>query len=118
MLFLLIQRMRHDPVEPLHGGRGPALDRSQRNTGPAGDLALGQALEVGEGQDLPVLVRDAGERPGQVPTIHAGLRLRTAGYGVQRVLPDELRAYPAAPVEINGSVASDAVEPGRETRPF
>src|SRR5918998_4379249 len=102
MLRLLIQRMRHDPVEPLHGGRGPALDRPQRNTGPAGDLALGQALEVGEGQDLPVLVGDAGEREGQVPAIYTGLRLRTARYGPQRGLPDGHRTYSSPPVEVHG----------------
>src|ERR687890_767681 len=108
MLRLLIQRMRHDPVEPLHGGRGPALDRPQRNTGPAGYLALGQALEVGEGQDLPVLVGDAGESVGQVPAIHAGLGLRSAAHGSQRVLPDGERSYSALPVEVNGPVSSYA----------
>src|SRR5918997_2989602 len=105
-------------MEPLDGGRGPALDRPQRNAGPAGDLALGQAPEVGERQDLPVLVGDARERACQVPTVYARLRLRTAGYGSQRVLPDGDRSYSAPSVEIHGAVAGDAVEPGREPRPF
>src|SRR5215207_2773698 len=118
MLRLRVERMRHDPMEALDGGRGPALDRPQRNAGPAGDLALGQAPEVGEGQDLPVLVRDAGESACQVPTVHIRLRLRAARYGSQRVLSDRERSYPASPVQVHGAVAGDAVEPGRETRPF
>ena len=47
-----------------------------------------------------------------------GFGLLTARHGPQRVLPNQQRSYSAPPVEVNGAVASDAVEPGRETRPF
>src|SRR5688572_32381268 len=74
------------PVESPEGGRGPALYRPQRDAGPAGDLALRESFEVRKNQYLPKLIRDARERPGDVPTVHPSLGLGATGHVSKRFL--------------------------------
>src|SRR5688572_910815 len=103
------------PVESPEGGRGPALYRPQRDAGPAGDLALRESFEVRKRQDLPMLIGDARERPGDVPTVHPSLRLGAAGHVSKRFLTGRQRPYPPPAIEIHCPVSGDTVEPGRET---
>jgi hypothetical protein len=64
-----------------------------------------------------MLIGDARERPGDVPTVHPSLGLGAAGYVSKRFLTGRQRPYPPPAIEIHCPVAGDPVEPGREARP-
>ena len=103
------------------------LDRAERLAGPRGDLAMGEAAEVGEFQHMPLLGRERQQRAAHLIAQAAGGRLRgdiarLVGKGVeQRMVVRGLRcdrdrawAGRLPPQLVEGEVAGDAEEPGAE----
>jgi hypothetical protein len=52
---------REEVGQAAQAAEGPRLDRAQRHPEPVGDLGLGEVAEVGQGEDLALLGRQAPE---------------------------------------------------------
>jgi RNA polymerase sigma-70 factor, ECF subfamily len=106
-LLILVEEL----PQPPEAAPGAALDRSERLADARRDLALGQAVEVGEPDHDPLGRRELPERRARTPGLLAHDGLLLAGGSEEHVIRQAPAPAPLGTEEVDGAAVDEYEEP-------